>query len=270
MDMFRSRISQFLKGDVTVKTIAAITLATALSSVACKPREFNNEAEQKSIASSNGGRIAFAGVHNNDGVGWCYLNEDQQFKPQKIESGLFQSDVTFGETTITVKKYKVDYTLRQYRSAHSSALKQDSLYQFLNHGGIPGRSEAVSTLVNQVLTEVMRTGLAGMSGTLCSEETLNAAGQLDGAIRTAGNNSTAYADLVAQCRNGKPEVVKIPASWVSSSAFQWLVGELKKYSADNTNTIQNLKCPAVMQQIETSLGALVSTKTCPRNEPMCE
>ena len=252
-----------------------MVFAAALGAVACKAREFNNDSSESSI-SGPGGRshIAFDAVSSFEKVkglevGWCYFNEDTNFQPKPIESGLYQEDFSSDPSNSDkdiIKTYKVDYTLRQYTSAHQYAIRGE-LERPTGQMYTP-QYNAVAAVNSEIGDAAGDATNQAMLGIMCSPDVVDAAKQIDSAIAAPGKTKT-YSDLVVTCRDGKvASVRKSSVGKLPASEYQWIVGKLKALSASPSNQTK-LNCPQSIQQIGVSRGKLVKTVVCTDNGRNC-
>jgi hypothetical protein len=175
-----------------------------------------------------------------------------------------------------VKTYKVDYTLRQYTSAHKYAIQGE----LERTDGSPRHSPQYNAMedINSEIRIV--TGAAANRATLgilCSPNVVDTSNPIDAAIiakakdnkTPLGNYIKAYNDLVVTCRDGKATSVrKSSVSKLAANDFQWVVGKLKALSASQPNQTK-LSCPQSIQQIDVSRGKLVKTTVCTDRRRKC-
>jgi hypothetical protein len=245
-----------------MKNSIIISMAAVCVSIGCKPRDYNSEQLSYAKSGSNS-RFTIGPVYGEAGSsGWCYFNQDENYKTQTTE----QSDqATLKRWALWLEKtaegdyrhaeYAVKITLRRYTKAHPYAFdfkkSQDSLRNDWASSSVD-QINLASALSSRLSLYETRAALLAMTGSLCSLESLTAAGQIDQVAQSLNPKTNNAARLKATC-DGQPVGVEkefVRADVLNSSEYQWLRKKIEGLRDYNPN----LSCPSEYYEFEVSKG----------------
>lgn len=251
-----------------MKKICAMIFAISLGTTACKSRKFNTQAEQMSISNkTNDKRLTVGAVYDRSGeAGWCYFNQDSNFKSQTAEYSTGEVFSRWGRFVETWGKnaagetsplmHAVNLTLRRYTRAHPQALTYENL-DTLRKLKMEQSTERIYlvTFVEYTLQNLaQKAASTTVPSELCSPESQFAENNIAEAANTVLSSATG-SRLEATC-NGqsagivatKPETqLKVP---VDGADYNWLQGKLMGLTRFNSK----LACPSEYYEVEVTPG----------------